>query len=93
MKKTECSSKRERVSSMLKKDNAVGNFGDTILCPNCWSVREASSQSILDNWVVSQELRNGMLKGRVDSRVRGQVIGVRTQMQSFDIFFGIQLGV
>ena len=49
MKKTECSSKRERVSSMLKKDNAVGNFGDTILCPNCWSVREASSQSILGN--------------------------------------------
>ena len=32
-----------------------------------------------------------MVKGRVDSRVRGQVIGVRTQMQSFDVFFGIIL--
>ena len=30
------------------------------------------------------------LKGRVDSRVRGQVIGVQTQMQSFNFFFGIQ---
>ena len=36
--------------------------------------------------------QNRMLNGRVDSRVRGQVIVVRTQMQSFDVFFGIQLG-
>ena len=34
-----------------------------------------------------------MLNERVNSRVRGQVIDVRTQMQSFDVFFGIQLGV
>ena len=36
--------------------------------------------------------QNRMLNGRVDSRVRGQVIVVRTQMQSFDVFCGIQLG-
>ena len=34
-----------------------------------------------------------MLKERVDSKVRGQVMDVRTQMQSFNVFFGIQLGV
>ena len=86
-KKIKYSSKRERASGGLKKYNAAGNSDDTILRPNCWSVREALSQSILDNWVVSQELRNGMLKGRVDSRVRGQVIVARTQIQSFDVFF------
>ena len=36
--------------------------------------------------------QNRMLNGRVDSRVRGQVIVVRTQMQTFDVFCGIQLG-
>ena len=92
-KKIKYSPKREGASSRLRKDNAAGNFGDTILCPNCWIVRGASSQSILDNSVASQELQNGILKGRVDSRVRAQVVGVQTQIQSFNFFFGIQLGV
>ena len=51
------------------------------------------SQSILDNWDASQELRDAILKGRVDSSARSQVIDVQTQMQSFSFFFGIQLGV
>ena len=33
------------------------------------------------------------VKGRVDSRVRGHVIGIQTQMQNFDFFFRMQLGV
>ena len=67
--------------------------GDTVLWPNCWTVRGALSQSILVNWAVSQELRDAVLKGRVDSRAQSQVIDVQTQMQSFNFFFGIQLGV
>ena len=55
--------------------------------------REALSQSILDNRAASQELRDAVLKGRVDSRARSQVIDVQTQMQSFNFFFGMQLGV
>ena len=38
-------------------------------------------------------MRDGILNGRVDSRVRGQAIGVQTQMRSFNFFFGIQIGV
>ena len=83
----------EGASSRLRKDNAAGNFGDTILWPNCWTVREALSQSILDNWAVSQELWDAVLKGIVDSRALSEVIDVQTQMQSFNFFFEIQLGV
>ena len=36
---------------------------------------------------------DGTLKERVDSIVRGQVIGVQTEIQSFNFFFGIQLGI
>ena len=92
-KKIKYSPKREGASSRLRKDNAAGNFGDTILWPSCWTVRGALSQSILDNWAVSQELQDAVLKGRVDLRARSQVIDVQTQMQSFNFFFGLQLGV
>ena len=36
---------------------------------------------------------DGTLKERVDSIVRGQVIGVQTEIQSFNFFFGIQVGI
>ena len=41
--------KREGASNRLRKENTAGNFGDTILYPNCWTVRGELSQSILDN--------------------------------------------
>ena len=63
-KKIKYSPKREGASSSLRKDNAAGNFGGTILWPNCWTVGGAVSQSILDNWAVSQELREAFFKGK-----------------------------
>ena len=53
----------------------------------------ALPQSILDYWAVSQELWDAVLKRRVDSRVGSQAIDIQTQMQSFNFFFRIQLGV
>ena len=75
------------------KDNIAENFGDTILCPNCWTVTGALSQNVLDNWAVSQELWDAILKRRVVLRARSQVIDVQSQMQSFNFFIGIQLEV
>ena len=69
-KKMKYSPERERASIRLRENNAAWNFGDTILWSNCWTVREALSQSILGNWAVSQELRDAALKGRVDSRAQ-----------------------
>ena len=37
-------------------------------------------QSILDNRAVSQELRDAILKGRIDSRARSNVVYVQTRM-------------
>ena len=48
-KKIKYSPKREGASSRLRKGNEAGNFGDTILCPNCWTLRGALLQIILDN--------------------------------------------
>ena len=92
-KKVIDSPKRKGASSRLRKDNAAGTFGDTTLCPNCWTVSGTLSQSILYNRAVSQELQDAILKGRVDSRTRSNVIYLQTRMQSFNFFFGIQLRV
>ena len=63
------------------------------LCSNRWTLRGTLLQSILDNWAFFQELWDDILEGKVDSQIRGQVIRVQTQKQSFNFFFWIQLGV
>ena len=38
-------------------------------------------------------MRDAIIKGRVDSRAPGQVICVQMQVQSFNLYFEIQLGI
>ena len=76
----------------LTEDTAPGKSGDRTLCSNRWAVRGTFLQSILDKWAVC-ELWDGILEGKVYLEIQGQVIGVQTQMQSLNFFFGIQLGV
>ena len=77
----------------MRKNTASGNSGDRALCSNRWTVRGTLLQSILDSWAVFQDLSDDILEGKVDSEIRGQVIRVQTQKQSFNFFFWIQLGV
>ena len=79
--------KRQEASNRLRKGTAPGNFGDRALCSNHWTVRGALLRSILDNWAVFQELWGDILEGKVDLKIRGQVIGVQTRKQSFNLFF------
>ena len=53
---------------------------------NRWVIRGTLLLCILDNWAVFQKLWDKILEGKVDSEIRGQVIGVQTQMQSFNFF-------
>ena len=81
--------KRERAFSRLREDTKPGNSGNRTLCSNRWVIWGTLLQSILDNWAVFQGLWDGILEGKVDSELRGQVKGVQTQMQSFNFFFGM----
>ena len=85
--------KRQEASNRLREDTAPGNAGDRALCSNHWNFRGTLFQGTLDNWAVFQELWDDILEGKVDSEIRGQVIRVQTQGQSFNFFFWIQLGV
>ena len=83
------SPKRERAFNRLREETAPGNCSYRTLCPTSRTLRAVSLQSILDNWDVFQKLMHEILEGRVDPEVRGRVVGVQTQMQSFNFFFGI----
>ena len=85
------SPKRERAFNRLREETPPGNSGYATLYPTRWTVRVVSLQSILDNWDVFQELWDEILEERVDPEVRVRVVGVQTQMQSFNFFFGMQL--
>ena len=58
---------------MLRKDTAPGNSGDRALCSDRWAVRGTLLQIILDYWAVFQGFSDDILKGKVDSEIRGQV--------------------
>ena len=49
-------------------------------------------QNILDNWADFQEIWDEILEEKVDSEIRGQVIGVQKQMQMFNFFLEIWSG-
>ena len=53
----------------MREDTAPGTSGDRTLCSNYWTVNEASLQSILDYWLIFQELWDGILEGG-ESRFR-----------------------
>ena len=78
--------KKERAFNRLREDTTPENSGNRTLYSNRWVNRVTLLQNILDNWAVFQELWDGILEGKVDSEIRGQVIGVQKQMQNFNFF-------
>ena len=90
-KKIKYSLKMEAAFNRLREGTAPGNSGDRTLCSNRWAVRRTMLQNNLDDWVVIQELWGGILEGKVHSGIRGQVLGVQVQIQTFNFLFGIQL--
>ena len=86
------SPKRDAVFQRLKENLAPDCTGFRVLCPTRWTVRAASLKSVLDNYGVLQALWDEAQSWRLDSEMRARIIGVATQMQSFEFVFGVSLG-
>ena len=48
---------------------------------------------MIDNWILLQELWDESLEMNLESEVKSRVTGVKHQMQTFDYYFGVSLGV
>ena len=85
--------KRDRMFEKLKAELAPETApGFRVFCPTRWTVRAASLQSVIDNWILLQELWDESLETNLKSEVKSRVIGVKHQMGTFDYYFGVSLG-
>ena len=86
------SPKRDALFDTLKITIAPDCPGFRTLCPTRWTVRAACLQSVLENWEVLRESWTESLETKLDPEVKSRITGVRYQMETFDYFYGVQLG-
>ena len=72
---------------------APEDSGFRTLCPTRWTVRASSLQSIIQNYSVIQcSLESFADMAKQDPEMSARCIGVASQVQSFEFFFGVTLG-
>ena len=88
------SPKRENLLGEIKENlegpesEAKGILG---LCLTRWTVRASCFQQILDNYAALLQEWTIFLDEKLQSDIRGRIIGCQVQMNTFD-FFGLNLG-
>ena len=83
---------RDRCFEKIKSELAPDTPGVRVLCPTRWTVRAEALQSILNNYMVLQELWMESLDKVKDSEMKARILGVASQMKTFNYLFGIVLG-
>ena len=48
-----------------------------------------SKGQINDNWVALQNVWNESLDGNLEPEIKGRIIGVKSQMKTFNYFYGV----
>ena len=87
--------KRENLLGEIKENlegpesEAKGILG---LCHTRWTVRASCFQRILDNYAALLQEWTISLDEKLQSDIRGRIIGCQAQMNTFDFFFGLNLG-
>ena len=67
------------------------SVGIRTFCPTRWTVRGNSVGSILENYTILSQLWEECLEGKLDPDIKGRIIGVKTLMVKFNIWFGLKL--
>ena len=86
------SPKREGILSSIKADIHMDTPGIKMLCPTRWTVQGESFERIKDNYEALMLEWDICLEERLDTEMRARIIGVKAQMESFQYFFGLNLG-
>ena len=90
------SPKREAAFNTIKEQITQDNsqcvtVGIRIFCLTRWTVRGNSVGSILQNYTILSQLWEECLEGKLDPDIKGTIIGVKTLMLKFNIWFGLKL--
>ena len=69
------------------------SVGIRALCPTRWTVRGDAIESILEHYNTLKQLWEECLETRLDPDVKGRIIGVQAQMDTFNLLFGLHLSM
>ena len=86
------SQKRDALFRKITAEIAPEPIGFRILCPTRWRVRRNCLQSIYENYEVLRTLWDECLRTVKQPDIKARINGVKTQMEKFNFFFGIQFG-
>ncbi|XP_076347995.1 zinc finger MYM-type protein 1-like [Tachypleus tridentatus] len=87
------SPKRQGLLDKIKADINLERAGLKVICPTRWTVHGQSFDRIIANYEALLLEWDVCLEDRLDSEMRARIIGVRSQMEKFEYFFALHLGV
>ena len=76
----------------MKQDLTPDSPGVRVLCPTRWTVCADSLKSILDNYKALQATWTTALEVVKDTELKCRIIGVMSQMKTFNFVYGVMLG-
>ncbi|XP_076359091.1 zinc finger MYM-type protein 1-like [Tachypleus tridentatus] len=87
------SPKRQSLLEKIKANINLETAGLKVICPIRWTFRGQSFDRIIANYEALLLEWDVCLEDRLDSEMRARIIGVRSQMEKFEYFFALHLGV
>ena len=82
-----------KVSNPMEDECPMPTNNIRSFCPTGWTVKGDAIASILNNYEALKQLWLEYLDSKLDPDVKGRIIGVRAQMQCFDLVFGLDLSM
>ena len=79
------------VENYMEDNRDAPSHSIRALCPTRWTVHGNVLESILDHWSVLCQLWEQCLDTRLVLDVKARIIGVKSQMTSFGLLFGMHL--
>ena len=86
------SPKREAIFKHLKNEIACESPGIRLLAPTRWTVRAAALTSISENYPLLRETWSEAKQHCSESEMCARIGGVARQMETYEFFFGVELG-
>ena len=77
----------DRIKAEPKEEESGIGVGIRTFCPTRWTVRGNAIESILENYQVLNQLWEECLETRLDPDVKGRIIGVKSRMAHYNLFF------
>ena len=86
------SPKRQAIFKKIQHEITYESPGIRMLAPTRWTVRAEALTSISENYEALRDTWYVAIEESKDSEMRAHIGGVARQMDSFDFYFGIELG-